>query len=77
MQEITTGRELVAELARIRRYTGRKIDQFEELIMNFNNPVEPGFWEARQALMLTQRYFTDLTETYNKIVRDLNLEYKL
>ena len=77
MHEKATGEELFDELARIRKYISRKMNRLEELIESFGYPGEPGFWEARQALLLTQRYFTDITiNAYNKIVAELNLEYK-
>lgn len=67
--------ELFQELARIRKYAGRKMNDLMRIANAFDFPDSEEFWSARQALLLTQKYHTNITGIYNSVVESLNREY--
>lgn len=75
MVEEKAAEELWAELARIRKYAGRKMNDIMRIVNDFESPDSEEFWSARQALLLTQKYFTDITKIYNSVVESQNREY--
>ena len=67
--------EITDELRRIRKYLRRKEKWFTDFIEVNDNPELIEYREAKKALTETQRCFAEMTEIYNRIVKEFNYKY--